>query len=371
MTTIYSNTLMEGDGIEIYDGVTGETYDSYVWQGVRPYFKEYIFTGTATKTPYSSIGLVAIGDESLALHSNVKTFGVNCLNNAEEGFTGPPLNTSIYGPNVISKNIFNLVGTYNNIQSISANPKIFGFYYTGKLKFNNDELLNPKNYKTIPTNKMNINITFAHSMSNNHIVVNGGNLPSSVAQSYIYNSLTEEFTRISIPGYKTVTTYGIVFNEPVEKETCYCVCESDEMYTIVGGCSEKEISISSIYDLKNGLPVPYGSGFILQYNMTKKSIDSLRVFKNKTDTFLHFQGITTISPNLYSLATDTLLIKSKKLTGYVKKVKQTGKSFKEEASVYISENISVNSIANNVICGLYKMSDETVPYQATFESKCG
>ena len=371
---IYSDTLMEGDVIEIYDGVTGESYDSYVWQGVRPYFKEYIFSGTATKSPYSSIGLVAIGDESLALQSSVKTFGVKCLNNAEEGFTGPPLNTSIYGPNVLDKNIFNLVGTYNNItQIVPTNPKIFGFYYTGKLKYTKTELLDPSKYKTIPTNKMGINITFAHSMSNNHIAVNGGNLPTSVAQSYIYNSLTEEFTRISIPGYKTVTTYGILFNKPTTKKTCSCnPTEPDELFTIVGGCSSKEVPIKSIYgNLKEHSVVPYGSAFIMQYNMTKKTVDSVRVFKSKVDTFIHFQGISYNSPNVYNVATDTLTIKSEKVAGYVKKIKQVGKTFKEEDNVYIGDNISVNSIANNVICGIYEVSDTFVPYQATFETTCG
>lgn len=365
---IYSNTLIEGNSIELYDGITGESYDSYVWQGVRPYLKEYIFVGTATTAPYSSVGLVAIGDDALAFHSNVKTFAINCLNNAEEGFTGPALNTSIYGPNVVGKNIFNLVGTYNNIKTVTLLPKIYGFFYTGKLKFDKTALLNPSNYKTIPTSKLDMNITFAHSMSNNHIVLNGGNLPSSIAESYIYNSLTEEFTLISIKGYKTVTTYGILFNEP-KPNTCQCSSNSDEMYTLVGGCSEKEINISSIYDINSNAPrtIPYGSAFILQYNMTKKKINSIKIFRS-VDTFIHFQGISFYfnNPDVYNVATDVLLVKGKKLTGYVKKIKQTTNSYKEESSVTLSQNLSANSVANNVACGIYEESGTLVPYQASF-----
>lgn len=361
---IYSDTLIEGDGLELYDGVTGETYNSYVWQGVRPYFKDYIFVGTATTSPYSTSGLVAIGDEALAFHSNVKTFAVKCLTNAEEGFTGPPLNTSIYGPNVVGKNIFNLVGTYNNIAQVGipTNAKIYAFYYTGKLKFTKAELLNPNRFRTIPSYKMGLNITFAHSMSNNHIAINGGNLTSSTAQSYIYNVFTEEFTSISIPGYNSVTTYGILYNEPT--------ASSNEVYTLVGGCSDREISLMNIYDITsnngNATPVPYGSAFILQYNMTKKKIESIKIFQ-KNEIFIHFQGISFKSPNIYNVVADTLVVKSKKFVGSVKKIRYTGKTFKEEGNSPLAENLSANSIANNVVCGVYESSGDVVPYQATFK----
>ena len=353
---IYSDTLMEGDELEVYDGVTGEMYNSYVWQGIRPYFKDYVFVGTATKTD-SNIGLVAVGNEALELHSNSKTFGINCLDNVDG--CGPALNTSLYGPNVVGKNIFNLVGTYNNLTQINiTDPKIYGFYYTGKLKFTKSDLLNPKKYNTIPSYKMGLNITFAHSMSNNHIVLNGGYTTSSIAQSYIYNTTTNEFTHISIPGFKTTTTYGILY----ENASC-----KDEIYTLVGGCSNKDVKLSDIYDfsdLQNGKPIPYGNAFILKYNITKKKIDSLRVFQNSSN-FIHFQGIWFYKPDIYTIAQDTLSI-NQKATGYVKLLKCSGKHYFEVESISLPQNSTSNSVANNVVCGIYKESDSFVPYQASF-----
>lgn len=149
--------------------------------------------------------------------------------------------TSIYGPDYnLKTGKYTFVGSYTKSSQGSLQKEIYGFVFIGHLGLN----LRPKIY---PSVNLSYFITFLHSTANGLVVGNSGisKVPATVSNStisYVYNYNLESGQTggavlpllITIPNYKTVTTYGIVYN-------------GNDTYTIVGGASTNEISITDIY----------------------------------------------------------------------------------------------------------------------------
>ena len=304
-----------------------------VWQGIRPLSNSnYLFCGTGANKE----GIIYIGNAQTT--STVLNVTMSYPNAAT---------TSIYGPNYIGNNIYNFVGTYT--PTTSSSNLNYSFIYTGSLGSSN--INNASNYSTI--NLPSSNVSFAHSVMNGLCVINGGNTANgNVANSYIYNINTRTFTQIKIPKYKTVTAYGIYYNEGV--------------YTIVGGCSAKSIGIASIY--VNGIPTAYGSAYILDYNSTTGKFSNFTILNIPGGgIFTHIQGIC-YNGKSFSLSMDTVTVGRNISTGYFGIAERGTKGFVLNNYVSIGNSFTANSVADNVVCGIVRNGSSIKPYQAVISS---
>lgn len=227
-------------------------------------------------------------------------------------------------------------------------------------------------------------------MSNNLIVLNAGNLQKSPIKTFVFDTLNEVLIPLSIPNYKTATSYGVLYNGQNTS--------GDDIYTIVGGCSKSSKTVEQVYNIKSGLvgqyqPEPYGDAFILTFNLTTRKIEHYKVIPGSTSgtTLLHFEGISFYlnEKNVYTIAADVLnfkgvvdtaidVVATKKKTtpivkGSVRVVKYKNGSFTQLSNIYLSENspqnYTANSVSNNIACGIYKDSGDitslSIPYQAS------
>lgn len=320
-----------------------------VWQGIRPYVSNYLFCGTNSST---NVGVICIAPYQYQATSMSTAFTTMSYPNAAT--------TSLYGPDVISSNLYHFVGTYTN----GSDTNIYPFIYTGDI--DSTSIADSTNYLTIDINSLfTAPISFAHSVMNQLCVLNTGDIndgSGGVAVSYIYDINDTSFTKITDPSlslYQTITAYGIYYN-------------GGTSYTIVGGCSADSKPIVDIYH--NGLPIAYGRAFIIDYDSSTKLFSNTTILDISTDIdiFTHIQGISYDSiDDIYLLSMDVVKISTSISTGYfVKAVRNSGVnngfSIINNGITNIGTGFTANSVANNVVVGIVKpltTALDVFPYQ--------
>ena len=322
------------------------------WQGIRSLGSDiYLICGTTNPSPNTGYGLIYIGN-------------INCQNGEIYYLNVPNSSgTSVYGPNYdIDSSIYNFVGSYTNTEQ-----NIYGFIYQGNL----NELTNESNF-FYPAINQYYNTNFFHSFSNNLFVGNSGNKDKNDdTVSYIYdmNDLVLVKTVIKYPNSGTTTAYGIWYN-------------GNDIYTIVGGYSPKNISINKIYR-EDGIIIPIGNAFIVDYNSKTNTFFNWTSISYGDNLLTHFEGISRNSNGTYSINVDTIDLKTSLLpTGYFLTIDRNDKNefvYNLSNSVKILYNedgiSSSNSVVDNKVVGLYISNDNTrISYQAeiinnTFISK--
>lgn len=312
------------------------------WQGSRNIAPDiFLICGTTNPNPQEGQGVIYSGNISLTNGS------IYYLNVPYSRYT------SVYGPNYNPETgIYNFVGSYTSY--ISTNTK--GFIYTGKLS--EYSLKSEKNY-LFPSVNINNNIVFVHSISNGYCVGNAGNTNEDTTFAFLYNidDLSNPI-KISFPNSITTTAYGIWYNKSLNT------------YTIVGGFSPKKIQINRIY--YNGIPIPIGQSYIVDYNPITNTFSSWTVLDLplKNTILSHIQGISGFFDydQVYSLSIDT--INNEKNKGYYATItRDSDFNFVITKFVevkYPSDGIStINSVANNNIVGLNLSKKGNQAFQAT------
>lgn len=338
-----NNSLIDTPKGPQYGGVSA-------WQGIRYLGSDvYLMCGTTNPNPNAGYGLIYIGN-------------INCTD-GDYYYLNVPKNigiaTSLYGPNY-DKNtgIYTFVGSYTNY-----NYEIKGFVYNGTL--NKDDLENPNNF-FYPNINLSYEITFLHSNANGLMVGNSGNIGNTFENnletiSYIYdiNNLSDIKKEIKFPGSKTTTTYGIWYN-------------GDNSYTLVGGYSQNDVPINSIYK-PNGIIDPIGSAFVVDYDCATNTFSNWTSinYKDNTNSFItHFEGIYGNENGTYSINADVLNLSLSYIPqGYFLTISRNEKkefvyNFDNWIKLSYDDNgiTSSNSVANNKVIGLY-VGQENVCYQ--------
>jgi len=277
--------------------------------------------------------------------------------------------TSLYGPNYINANLYQMCGVYT-LESDNTTSKNYAFYYSGGITSN--DIAISSNYHPI---NLSYDVIYAHSIINNLCVVNCGNItPPLTIYSYIYNITNNNAIQISISGYRITTAYGI-YN-----------IDNSFIYTIVGGCSHDEYqTIETIY--QNSIKHPYGYGYIMDYDCEKEIFlsptflyvnsdgiiiadSTVPILPNNTpiDIFIHVQGIGYYN-NMYILSVDTVSNTGSGIsTGYfIVMNKNSEGKFIIKNRIKIGDNYTANSVANNVVCGIYRVEESLLPYEAIIE----
>ena len=300
------------------------------WQGIRSLGSDiYLICGTTNPTPNSGYGLIYIGP-------------INCQYNNVYYLNVPnSLGTSVYGPDYnIDNGIYTFVGSYK-----TQEENINGFVYQGHL----NELSNDSNF-IYPTINNYFNTNFFHSFSNNLFVGNSGNFDkNNDTVSYIYDmkDLTKIKTLIKYPNSETTTTYGIWYN-------------GNDIYTIVGGYSSKNISIDKIYR-KDGIIIPIGNAFIADYNYKTNTFFNWTTINYCDSLLSHFQGISRNSYGVYSISADVIDLQQSFLPkGYFLNIIRNEKNefvynLSNSVEILYKNNgfSSSNSVADNKVVGLY------------------
>ncbi len=248
------------------------------------------------------------------------------------------ISTSIYGCDYAGNGIYKLVGVYK-----TGDFHTYGFIFIGRI----NQLNNPLFFTTINTTKT---ITYLHSIMNKLLVGNDGDTFGDT-KSFLYHIDTQLKQEIEYPGAITTTTYGI----------WYKGCNN---YTICGGYSNVKIPISEIYF--NGIPKPFGKAFLADYNNKLKKFSNWRTFKYPgNDVESHFEGIS-YSLGKYQLAFDS--IKNGDLIVSWAETNKKGTKLKKIIDLDYPESssntTSSNSVAENIIVGVFRKSEQILSYQA-------
>jgi len=318
------------------------------WQGSRNISPDlFLICGTTNPSPQTGQGIIYSGNIAFT--------------NGSIYYMQVPLSeyTSVYGPNYnFDTGIYNFVGSYSDY--INSNTK--GFIYTGKLS--TKSLETPDNY-SYPDVNCFYDIVFVHSISNGYCVGNAGNVGNvgnpdqsdTFAFLYNINDLTNPI-EIIFPGSNTTTAYGIWYNKLLNT------------YTIVGGFSPEKIPINRIY--YDGLSIPIGQSFIVDYDPVKNSFSSWTILDLplKNTILSHIQGISGFFDydQVYSLSIDA--INNEKNKGYYATItRDSDFNFVVTKFVevkYSSNGISsINSVANNSIVGINIGEKGNQSFQAT------
>jgi len=229
------------------------------------------------------------------------------------------VNTSLYGPSIISDKIIRAVGNYTVIDSTQA----LGCLYEG--------LLNGKgNWITIiPPSALN---TICHSTMGNLVV---GNYDTMVIQgkAFIYDIKRKTYRDIVYPDSKSNTAYGIWKN-------------SKHHYNICGGYDSKENS--------TGISTAY----VVDYNSTTHKFSNWAsyTYNNDNSIITHFEGISAAETSGYTLVADSVT-KQGSIESFTHIKRKNYSKFRtnpvwEQISVPNQKTTSGNSIANTTVIGV-------------------
>lgn len=263
--------------------------------------------------------------------------------------------TSVYGPNNLGNGNIELVGSYR-----SGNPldpvAVHGFVFQGTTA----NLPSGGTYTTIdyPGSVYN----YVHSTMGG-LAVGNYDLPAQSGSSlleahdYIYNIAAKQFvTSIVYPGSTSDTAYGIWWN-------------GGTSYTIVGGYSNGPASNATDQN------VPIGQGYIVDYNSATNSFSNWTSIGYPapagSNLLTHFEGISALKPNVYTLNADSLSSGSSGNTGSASLVtvrREPNGTFKAVKWVNlsypgVSSGLSSNAVYGNDVVGI-TLGSNSFAYQA-------
>lgn len=236
--------------------------------------------------------------------------------------------TNLYGPDVISHNIFNIVGNY----AIENKKGTIGCLYTGKL--NGSGIWKTIIPKSLVSHKEKIINTICHSTSNGLVV---GNYDTKLIQgkAFIYDIKEDTYYDIVKTGSLSMTAYGIWYN-----------CKRGD-YTICGG----------FFDA-NGVE----SGYLVDWDNKKKKFHNWAVYNYGNDParsiITHFDGISANGKNEYTLTGVYVRLPNKLPEAFFAKVKrgENHKFCKAKWENLDFTNVAVitgNSVSKDVVIGVF------------------
>lgn len=306
------------------------------WQGIR-YLSDnyYIIVGTNK----SGQGILYIGD-LLNYDSNN-----NYLVNYPESST-----TSVYGPDYIGNATYRLVGSYQK----DKDQNIYGLFYQGTIK----DLENYNNYKTVFVGS---SYTFVHSTMENILVGNYDEYNLGPIQAFLMIIDIGKVIKISYPGSKSNTVYGVWYN-------------GDSTYTLCGGYSDLNVIRPDIY--KDSIIIPFGKAYLVNYNILTGQFSNWTTFNypySIDSALTHFQGISSNDSQKYQLAGDTVY-DGKIITSYIEVSKDKCNNFTLDKWIDFSYPLpgniatSSNSVSKNVIVGTYvDINNSSSAFQLSIE----
>jgi hypothetical protein len=327
----YIRQIFEQPSIQYYSTSSEVT----AWQGIRNADdNNYLMCGTSGVQGLVNIGPISYNENNTIIFSIPYE---------------KVILTSVYGPNYLD----NLNGEYK-IQLCGVyrleNNNMYGFFYNGI--FNQTSLNNPENYILNLTDGSEF--YYLHSTIGNLIVGNSVRNSSEINignYAFIYNIETSEYIYLSYPGATTTTVYGIWTND-------------NTVFTICGGYSNIYVPFDKIYE--NGQPVPYGYGFVADFNLKNKTFSNwTTIIYPSDDTIVsHFEGISSDGENLYTLSA-TSQTNTSMIASWVK-IKRNPIYFQavQYLDLKYGSDMTNNSVAGNANVGITHINNEMVPYQA-------
>lgn len=192
----------------------------------------------------------------------------------------PTAGTNVYSAdNGLNGNV-QLTGTY----TVESSSTQFGFYYNGPVS----NTQSSSNWQTLmfpsaqdPDNSTVLS-TVPHSIMGGLIVGNYISL-ATAGNAFIYDVETESYQRVSYPGSRYTSLYGIWSN-------------GGESYTVAGGYG------NGSPDIKENAPGTYA--FVADYNRVTKTFSNWTsyTYNNQPSAVAHFEGITSDGNGGYNLA---------------------------------------------------------------------
>ncbi len=331
----YITQVFEKPSVQYYSASSEVTS----WQGIRKAGDNYLICGNSGEQGLINIGPISYNENSSILFS-VPYKGT--------GESEKVILTSVYGPNYLGDldNVYNiqLCGVYR-----LENGNMYGFFYDGILSQNSLE--NPENYILNLTDGSEF--YYLHSTIGNLIVGNSvrNSTDTNIGNyAFIYDIETKDYIYLTYPGATTTTVYGIWTNDNI-------------IFTICGGYSKVYVPFDQIY--QNGQPVPYGYGFVADFNLKDKKFSNWTtiIYPSDETAVTHFEGISGDGTDLYTLSASSQTISM--IASWVKiKRNVTGFQSLEYLDFSYGSNMTNNSVAGNANVGITHINNEMVPYQA-------
>ncbi len=161
-----------------------------------------------------------------------------------------------------------------------------------------------------------------------------------------------EYYYITYPDSNTTTVYGIWTNDNIT-------------FTICGGYSNIYVPFDKIY--QDGQPVPYGCGFVADFNLNDKTISNWTtiIYPSNETSITHFEGVSGDGSSLYTLAASSQLNDSTMVASWVQ-IRRVPTKFQSlnYLDFNYGSNTTNNSVAGNANVGITHINNEIVSYQA-------
>lgn len=214
----------------------------------------FIYRGTLA----DATAVTTTGDPRL--HTFMPTFSGSTAYSSM--FYGP--NTHRFNPSSIAAGNIRAVGAY-----LQTGPADFqkGMIYDGPLDGSGT-------WTSLQVPGPDIAVTIPHSTMGNLVVGNYNLLTDlSVGHPFVYDIVTQSYTRLDINGAYEATVYGIWQNGG----------ETSSSYTIVGGLSQTQSS--------------KGQAFVASYDSTRQEVSGLALYSFAGDPGIdtHFEGISAFN----------------------------------------------------------------------------
>ena len=239
------------------------------WQGICPTDQpnEYLVTGTQE----GAIGALYKGPANIASDAIINN--INYPN---------ATSTSVYGPEYISDNKINLVGSYQ-VGTVGVIYPCFGFGYSGSLT----DIDNKNNYFTIEPIEQ-YKYTVVHSIRAGLAVYISSDLSQlnfNIGKSFIYDiDKKETIADVLYPNSTYTTTYGIWYNGQIKNFDFYTISGG---FSITGSPLDTRIFVVDFYYNR------YTNKMYFE-NWTELKIPEITLYT-------HAQGISGLSEDVYVL----------------------------------------------------------------------